>query len=1050
MATLEQTAILFLTDDTTTKPSIFSGFGYRVFEVKMDAADHSPQQNGRYPHYDVIVFHGMPSANELDHIQKMFPTTPTLVLLEQLTTLNHHQLMQLNVDDVLTSDLNQREVERRIQWAIKRHQSKFAITQRHQHLKTLTTLLQYMQTQDSIVDIMATLVDLFGLQAVAIFPRETDGVTRILQHDASYFTDAPTYLQEYDPFMQVIEMNKSQYYPDIVAHPYYTPLPTLEQPRSVIITPVPGDDPTMGAVALFAQHHTRFSEDDIPTFEIFAKQLSQIKPDFGLAQPETNQNRLLPIWQHMIEMSTAEDIINHLHDMAERQDKVKQALVWVDVLDEQANAYGHPNTVQAFDALQRIGYLQTIFEKLHHSLEPILMWRSAVEDTLEHQLFEQMGSDCIAIFPIVDSARLIGLLVIGTEDNRFLDETDLRALENLVFAGGQAIERKTFTHLMHEEGTRLEAILQSISEGTFFVDENDMVTFCNPQFTELTGIVRSRVLNQQSHTLIDQLAACSENPEQVHEQLADAINNLNTLNDYYPIVTINSADNEIDIVIEIAAIDTTLSGAITWAGIIRPRTQAVSHQNTITQLINTLAKQAPTSYTEVETIIQKMLDSQSRLTPKTTSHFVRKLDSKIREYRSLWDNFLELVRIEGGQDKQDNEAITLDKLIEYACDSPQLLESTAWLRINPSKQVPTVQVDMLQTTQAISTLLTTVIDGTSPVDIDIDSHNGLGIIRITVERPVLSITSMPTFDGEHVDDDQLVGYFNFYMGTQLIKHNDGDVITQYDDEGRLTIDITMPVTHVEILETEQPVQYLNDGMQTTSPARPAPRNIQTIAMLIGQSELADRMVDLISTTKYDLLLCNSSEELLQDISTIRIDLIVLDADLPDGDSLQTCQMIRTRTTVPMIMLSDSSSLTRKLKAFELEVDEYIEQPITDLEIMARIDTIFNRSQLSDRVSEPIKIGGLYINLSRREVLLDGNPLELTRIEYDLLRYLAINANQVLEHEQLLAKVWGPEYRNEKHYLWVNISRLRKKLEPRKDSQRYIFNRPGIGYMLRTP
>lgn len=1051
MATLEQTAILFLTENVDTKPSIFSGFGYRVYEVNLESAHHPPPAGHHYQDYDVIVFHGMPNADDLNTIQKQYPATPTLVLLEQLTTMDHHELMQLNVDDVLTSDLNQREVERRIQWAIKRHQNKFALTQRRDHLQTITTLLQYMQTQDSVLDIMATLNDLFGLQASVIFPMDPTGVTRILKHDAMAFTNAPTYMQEYDPFMQVIEMGKSQYYRDIVAHPYYTPLPTLENPKSVIITPIAGDDPTMGAVALFAQHDAQFSEADIATFEIFAKQLALTKPKFDLVtHADADHGRLLPIWQHMIDQTTAEDIIQHLHRLSEDHDKVQQALIWIDMLNEQSGAYGNPDVAGIFEDLNRMGYLQPIFEKLHHSLEPILMWRSAAQDEPERQLFAQMGSECIVVFPIVDSARLIGLLIIGTEENRFLDDADLRALENLVFAGGQAIERKTFTHLMHEEGTRLEAILHSISEGTFFVDENDVVTFCNPQFTELTGIVRSRILNQSSENLISQLAQCAEDQHQTYDQLTDALANLSISTDYYPIVTITSADKSADFVVEIAAIDTTISGKTTWAGIVRPRTQAQSQNSTVSKLISLLAQHAPTNYTDVETIVQKMMDSRSRLTPKTTSHFVRKLDNKIHEFRAVWDNFLEIVRIENGQSKQDLEDITLDKLVEYACDTPQLTDAANWIQINTSNQIPTVHIDMLQTTQALSTIIATVVDGTSPVNIDISTHQEAASLRITVERPRTIPLSIDQFTGHDLSDTDLMMHFSYQLAMELMRHNGGEINTQYNPDIDLVIYITMPVTHVETLSKQDTTQYLGDGVQTSIPPRPAPRTAQTIAVLTGQSELSDRLVDLISDTKYDLLICSSTEELLQDIGTIRIDLIVLDADLPDSDSLQTCQMVRTRTAVPIIMLSDSPSLTKKLKAFELEVDEYFEQHITDLEIMARIETLFNRTQMPDRVSEPIKISELYINLSRREVLLAGDPLELTRIEYDLLRYLAINVNQVLEHEQLLAKVWGPEYRNEKHYLWVNISRLRKKLEPNKDSQRYIFNRPGIGYMLRTP
>jgi two-component system KDP operon response regulator KdpE len=131
-------------------------------------------------------------------------------------------------------------------------------------------------------------------------------------------------------------------------------------------------------------------------------------------------------------------------------------------------------------------------------------------------------------------------------------------------------------------------------------------------------------------------------------------------------------------------------------------------------------------------------------------------------------------------------------------------------------------------------------------------------------------------------------------------------------------------------------------------------------------------------------------------------------------------------------------------------DDYLARPISTEEMMARLNTIFKRLYLQERTREPVQIGDLYIDFARREVFLNGKAIELTRIEYDLLHILATNRGQVLTHKQLLEKVWGPEYENETQYLWVNISRLRKKLEPANDSPRYIQNQLGIGYMFSEP
>ncbi len=155
-----------------------------------------------------------------------------------------------------------------------------------------------------------------------------------------------------------------------------------------------------------------------------------------------------------------------------------------------------------------------------------------------------------------------------------------------------------------------------------------------------------------------------------------------------------------------------------------------------------------------------------------------------------------------------------------------------------------------------------------------------------------------------------------------------------------------------------------------------------------------------------------------------------------------------RTEVPIIMMADEASEPEKVRALMIGADDYIARPISDEELMARVNVIFKRRRIPDRTREPLDLGNLYIDFARREVFLNNKPLELTRIEYDLLHTLAVNQGQVLTHKQLLEKVWGPEYQAETQYLWVNVSRLRKKLEPTADSPRYIHTQPGVGYVFR--
>ena len=139
----------------------------------------------------------------------------------------------------------------------------------------------------------------------------------------------------------------------------------------------------------------------------------------------------------------------------------------------------------------------------------------------------------------------------------------------------------------------------------------------------------------------------------------------------------------------------------------------------------------------------------------------------------------------------------------------------------------------------------------------------------------------------------------------------------------------------------------------------------------------------------------------------------------------------------------------KVLGLEAGADDYISEPMTDEELVARVHVITRRRQIPDRLSEPLVLHDLKIDFARREVSVQGQIVSRSRIEYDLLHTLVINRGQVLSHKQLLTKVWGPEYLDDTQYLWVAVSRLRKKLEPKSTGIHYIRTQPGIGYYFVT-
>lgn len=179
------------------------------------------------------------------------------------------------------------------------------------------------------------------------------------------------------------------------------------------------------------------------------------------------------------------------------------------------------------------------------------------------------------------------------------------------------------------------------------------------------------------------------------------------------------------------------------------------------------------------------------------------------------------------------------------------------------------------------------------------------------------------------------------------------------------------------------------------------------------------------------------------------DLILLDIMMPYKDGYSVLKEIRRTNDVPIIMLSARGEELDKVKGLELGADDYLTKPFSHLELFARIKAVMRRLLMPSpaNVAPSFVSGNLSINFDNREVTKNGQAVKMTPTEYNLLFLLARNAGHVLTFENLLDKVWGPEYRDQLDYLKTYVSRLRKKLEDKPEAPRLILTERGLGYRL---
>jgi len=193
----------------------------------------------------------------------------------------------------------------------------------------------------------------------------------------------------------------------------------------------------------------------------------------------------------------------------------------------------------------------------------------------------------------------------------------------------------------------------------------------------------------------------------------------------------------------------------------------------------------------------------------------------------------------------------------------------------------------------------------------------------------------------------------------------------------------------------------------------------------------------------------SGDEALEKLRDERVDVVLLDMNMPGIGGLETCRMIRSESDVPIIIITVRNAEKDKVEALDAGADDYVTKPFSTPELLARIRASLRRATLaSPALPETLELGQTTINFASRRVTAKGREVHLTPIEYKLLAILVRHAGKVITHHHLLKEVWGPAHVNEVQYLRVYMTQLRQKLELDPARPRFLMNEPGIGYRLK--
>ena len=226
--------------------------------------------------------------------------------------------------------------------------------------------------------------------------------------------------------------------------------------------------------------------------------------------------------------------------------------------------------------------------------------------------------------------------------------------------------------------------------------------------------------------------------------------------------------------------------------------------------------------------------------------------------------------------------------------------------------------------------------------------------------------------------------------------------------------------------------------------------METVLVVDDEPTIREVVVRYLRRDGFQTLEAADGERARELVETGKPSLVVLDVMLPGTDGLTLCRWIRSRSSLPVILLTARGDEVDRIVGLELGADDYVTKPFSPRELAARVRTVLRRSGPEAPREERLSVGELTIDAATREVMNGGEPVQLTAKEFDLLWFLASHPRRVFSRDQLMSRVWGYEAAFDTGTVTVHVRRLREKIEADPSKPRLLETVWGVGYRLCPP
>ncbi|MBL1133918.1 MAG: response regulator [Chloroflexi bacterium] len=649
-----------------------------------------------------------------------------------------------------------------------------------------------------------------------------------------------------------------------------------------------------------------------------------------------------------------------------------------------------------------------------------------------------------------------------------------------------SVEATDMDHSMSlDNDAYFENVVASLIAGVILINRQGQVTYCNGKFEELLKTNRNELIDRPYSTVFNQIASISNQGQKLYGELNTA---LASLEKSPRLLVTTPQPNVSHYEVQFFEVTDELSKLIGWGLLVRDVTR---ERNEIVQQSEQLSIVSRVLLAPLATIkgyASTLLSNHRYWGENEREGFLESINESIDALTHHLENIREISRFETANVTLDKRPTDVRRLVERVSQTLTFQMTGRGIDFNIKDNLPMVNLDTLRIERVLRNILDNAIRYSQQGKRIVVSAEVMGEeLHIGVEDQGMGIPK------EHLprifECFYRVGYgpaettkgagLGLYVARGLVIAHAGRIWAESTPGIGTKVTFTLPVegavlTEAPRLPTPATVPVVAPAPTApppvtiiTTPAAqpisvPKPKPIQqqitdpdsaTVLVIEDDHSMKTLLETMLRTVGYKVLYALSGSIGLQLAATENPDIILLDISLPDVNGFDVCARIREFSSVPVVMITGHKSDKDVVKGLDVGADDYLIKPVNKAELLARVRANLRRSRvpIEAATTEPsLKVGDLMIDFAQRKVTMRGKNIKLTPIEYKLLYNLAVNTGRVLTHEQLLDKVWGVGYEGERQHLWVNISRLRRKLERNPSKPEYIATEPGVGYYLPSP